>query len=195
MNTFEEIYQRNRWNGINSRSGPGSEMLPTTRLRQFLPWLVKAEGIRSVLDVGCGDNYWMPDMPGYLGIDPSPTAIQRAQAAHPERTYTVGDVRELREPGETFDLVICRDVLQHLSLLSAMNVLKALRDKGRVVLISTYHGTTNRNVPDGGYYEPNLTAPPFGLRQPDLMLLDGWSYHDPELVRDPRKFMGLWLTP
>ena len=82
MNVFEDIYRINAWNGVESKSGPGSGPVATAHVAAAIVELVDELGARSVLDAACGDGYWMPDLPGYTGIDIAPEAIRIAQRRH-----------------------------------------------------------------------------------------------------------------
>lgn len=187
---FSSIYRGNVWNGVETRSGPGSGPVATRRVAEALVWLVAQLGISSVVDAACGEGYWQPDLPGYLGLDVAPEAIERARELHPGREYRQADVAN---GCPRADLVICRDAIQHLSLAEGRRVLEALRSSGSTwLLASTYVGSENRSIATGGYYEPNLEAAPFGLPAAHLLLHDGYSYTDPDALRDPRKMLGLW---
>jgi SAM-dependent methyltransferase len=113
VTVFSDIYRMNAWQGDESLSGPGSGSTATAHLAADIVAMVAELDIRSVLDVACGDGYWMPDLPGYTGIDVAPEAIELARARHPERRYLVGSAATVRLPRA--DLVIFRDALQHLS--------------------------------------------------------------------------------
>lgn len=187
---FDDIYRTNRWNGIESLSGPGSGSAATRDLVSSLVDLVAELGITSVLDIGCGDGFWMPDLPGYRGCDVSVEAITRARARHPERTYTVGI------PYTYADLVIVRDVIQHLSQDDGYRLITHawMAATPGWLLASTFVDGSNIDIETGGAYRPDLTAIPFSLPKPDRLYFDGHYYHDHDTseVRDPGKFMGLW---
>ena len=87
MNVFSRIYRDNAWNGIETRSGPGSHREPTRRVADAIVELVDWLGIRSVTNVGCGEDSWMPDLPGYIGLDVAPEAIEVAQRTTPTAHY------------------------------------------------------------------------------------------------------------
>jgi SAM-dependent methyltransferase len=185
--TFDRIYRDNLWNGEESRSGPGSGDAATQQLRILLPMLVAELGVTSVLDVGCGDGYWMPDLPGYVGVDASIEAVRLARENHPDRQY--GTVM----PMHPFDLVICRDAMQHVPLVHGTGLLRAIGATGSTwLLVTTYIGGANVNIQTGEAYSPDLMAPPFSLGQPDRLIFDGFGYEDGTATRDPRKHLGLW---
>jgi SAM-dependent methyltransferase len=186
--TFDTIYSRNLWNGEESLSGPGSGTSATRNISGIIADVAKLIDAQTVLDVGCGDGFWMPDLPGYLGIDISKTAIELAQKNHPDRLY-----RLLPAELPKADLVICRDMLQHLSLDTCQWLIDQMQKAGRVLLLSTYMGLENFDIENGSFAERDLTAPPFSLGEPSRLYLDGWGYRDPFEVRDHRKFLGLWL--
>lgn len=190
--TFDRIYRGNLWNGAESRSGPGSGDAATARLRRDLVALVDDLGIRRVLDVGCGDGYWFPDVPDYLGVDVSGEAIDRARARHPDRRYRCIDPATMPLPRGA-DLVVLRDVVQHLSLRDGMAVLAAIVGaRPRYLLASSYRGGENVDIRTGEAYAPDLERAPFDLGAPERWLFDGWHYHPTDEVRDPRKYLGLW---
>ncbi len=192
MNVFSEIYRQNAWNGDESLSGPGSGDAATHRIRREIRLLVEELEIQSVLDAACGDGYWMPDLPGYIGIDVAPQAIRRARANHPERAYMSGDIASMRTL-PTCQLVVTRDAMQHLSLADGQRFLDRLVTSGAGwLLASTYRGVDNIDVATGEFYSPNLEAEPFNLGAPERLIFDGYDYQTGTEIRDPFKFLGLW---
>lgn len=194
MSVFSRIYRANAWNGVETRSGPGSGPVPTERVARQLVALVAHLGCASVLDAACGEGLWQPPLPGYVGLDVAPEAIEAARRNHPEREYRVHD---LRTSCPRADLVLCRDALQHLSLADGLATLAAIRSSGSSwLLASTYVGEANRNVRTGGYHMPDLEAAPYSLPPAELLLHDGYDYGVPGVLRDRRKMLGLWrLAP
>lgn len=186
--TFDVIYAGNLWNGDESRSGPGSGTVATRGLLDELRFVAELTAVTSVLDVGCGDGFWMPDLPGYVGFDVSGVALELARERHPEREYTSV------WPARAFDLVIVRDVIQHLSLAEGVALLDRVRGSAKYLLASTYRGGLNIDIPTGGSYSPDLQAEPFGLPDPVYWIFDGHHYHETPEVRDPTKFLGLWVA-
>lgn len=77
---FNEIYQKNLW---GHGSGPGSIPQNTEPYRWYLHNFIRANGIRSVLDVGCGD--WqissLMDWNGidYVGVDVSSVVLNNTK--------------------------------------------------------------------------------------------------------------------
>lgn len=189
--TFEDIYQRNLWRGTESLSGPGSGTPATRTVSAELAALVGELRVRTVLDFGCGDGYWMPDLPGYVGYDPTRRAIARAKLNHPDRRYTN------RMPTRPFDMVIVRDVIQHLPLMAGVWTMTTAADLSRKYLVmSHYVNGNNRDIAEGEAYSPNMTSAPFNMPEPDRLIFDGHHYHDhgTDAVRDAGKFLAVWYA-
>lgn len=185
---FAEIWAQNAWNGTETNAGPGSTLAATRELREQIPRIIADLGVSSVLDAGCADSWWMPELPGYVGVDIIPDAISHASERHPERTYLVADICSDELP--PCEAVICRDAIQHLSLRDGCAALNNFRRSGAKWLIaSTHEGTTNVDVESGGYYQSNLEAEPFWLTDPIEVLSDGvWESG----VRYPHKRLKVW---
>jgi hypothetical protein len=187
---FERIYRANEWNGVSTRSGPGSSVVVTWRVREALVELVRYLRVRTVVDAACGEGLWQPELPGYVGLDVAPSAIEAAQRHHPGRSYRVHD---MRDGCPAADLVICRDAIQHLSLEDGAAVLRSIKASGSSwLLASTYVGSTNLPIDTGGFYSPNLEDAPFWLPPALLLLHDGYDYDEGRWLRDPAKMLGLW---
>jgi len=84
---FTQIYRSNAWLDTESKSGPGSTVSRTRLLRPRLTELVRNLGIRSLLDVPCGDFNWMrlTDLPSveYIGADIVPEIITQILGCTP----------------------------------------------------------------------------------------------------------------
>jgi SAM-dependent methyltransferase len=203
VNPFSTIYRENLWNGVESRSGPGSGSAATAYLHDILDTVLHITDAVTVLDVACGDGFWMPDLPGYLGVDIAPEAIRIAKGRHPDRDYEVWDIRELLRSPETtapYDLVIIRDAIQHMSLADGVDTIAAIRaTQSEWLLASTYIGTENVDIRTGldergqfTFYTPDLQKPPFSMGPPRALFPDGFAYDESGSVRDERKMLGLW---
>jgi ubiquinone/menaquinone biosynthesis C-methylase UbiE len=101
-----------------------------------------AKGAGCVLDDGCGKGEWLDYLKeGTLavGIDIEPTNIDEARALFAKtHQFLVADARYLPFRGNSFDLILCRDVLEHVTdKARALTELARTLQEGGTVLIST----------------------------------------------------------
>ena len=185
MNVFDTIYKGNGWGGTETRSGPGAGSVERRYLAPDVAALVEGMGFESVLDVGCGEGFWTPDLPGYIGIDVSEVALETARKWHPDRDLRLDD----GSPYPTCDLVLVRCVIQHLSFEDGLFLLERVFDSGATWLLCTsYKAGHNVDIKTGAGYWPDMTKPPFSLGDPVGYLLDGRTDNDQS--RFPA--LGLW---
>jgi 2-polyprenyl-3-methyl-5-hydroxy-6-metoxy-1,4-benzoquinol methylase len=104
-------------------------------------------GEGRLLDLGSGDGAlaWRLAEQGAVvtGVDPSPAAIERARAAHPEMSWALpSEDGRLPFPDACFDVVTCVHVLEHVadtqSLMS--EVRRVLASGGLFVAAVPNHG-------------------------------------------------------
>ena len=168
--TFSELYKHGVW-GKNGFSNSGSQIEFTKIYIDFLQKFMKKHHIASVVDVGCGDwqSFRYIDWAGveYFGYDVVKFVIERNQRlfAEPSITFIYADAIETDLPKA--DLLICKDVLQHLSNDKVMKLLTQL-DKFKYCLITNdvYPASLSSNNYDiacGGYRPIDLTVSPFNL--------------------------------
>jgi SAM-dependent methyltransferase len=164
---FNFIYGADLWEG---GSGAGSLPQSTEIYRAFLKDFMTKNGVRSVVDAGCGD--WQSSQLidwndiDYLGIDVSSVALSNTKRfAKDGVRFVEGDARTLDLPEA--DLLIMKDVLQHWSNRDIMAIIPQFR-KFRHCLIT--NGATeevkayvNKDMPAGGYRPVDLSQPPFSI--------------------------------
>lgn len=181
---FDGIYRTNAWGGRESRSGPGAGDIEIRTLAPDIVRVVTELGVRSVLDVGCGECYWTPELPGYIGIDVSQEALSVARQRHPGWDLRLDD----GSPYPRCDLVMTRCVMQHLSMADGMELLGRIRDSGANWLLATsYKQGENVDIKTGWGYWPDLRVAPFDLGEPVMELVDGRTDAIPKDC-----VMGLW---
>jgi 2-polyprenyl-3-methyl-5-hydroxy-6-metoxy-1,4-benzoquinol methylase len=132
-----------------SRRGNLQKYESRNPVQRFLIWyfhrrvweMVKGTGCRNVLDVGCGEGFSIERLlaaDGHLplqGMDYDWAALVRAKESHPEVWFQMGDIRRLPYQGDSFDLVLCLEVLEHLAE-PALALGELRRVSGRYCLIS-----------------------------------------------------------
>lgn len=135
----------------------------------------------SILDVGCGNGVISRHLgkQGFkvLGIDVSAQTIENARAlnAAPNVQFEVLSAEQLVAQGQTFDVVICSEVLEHLQQPAAL--LKVLHQsiKPEGILIVT--------VPNGsGPRELLVTRPVLKMRE-----RNGWAW---KMITKIKRSMG-----
>ena len=178
---FEHIYAGARW-GRNDYgqggSGYGSTLEFTLLYRVFLQQFLAAHEIRSVVDAGCGDWQFSKaiDWTGidYLGVDIVPAIIEANQRRYgaPRVHFARADIVQDELPPA--DLLIVKDVLQHLSNADIKRFLPRLRRYRHVLIVNDVQPDTltapSVDIPTGGYRPIDLTQPPFGLQGDKLMV-------------------------
>ncbi len=116
---FNDVYELKCWNdGWGSGSGSGSRADLTSGYRVFLQEFFKNYKIKSIVDVGCGDWQFskMLDLSGikYIGYDVVSQVIESNKQKYENENIKFvlykGNFDEL----PAADLLICKDVLQHL---------------------------------------------------------------------------------
>ena len=95
----------------------------------------------KVLDVGCGPGFLMLFLSELgveaKGIDFSPASRELAPAEMRDRIL-IGDVSKQHVAERSFELVICREVLEHLTILQARRTIEQLcRASSRFVYATT----------------------------------------------------------
>lgn len=162
---FEKIYRTNSWNGKESRSGPGSDMEATAALREFLPKFMEEMKLSSILDAPCGEANWMPELPGYHGVDIVRKAIEKACRNQPHGMFKIGDMSTVQLP--EVDFIFSRDGMQHLPLATCIRTIQNFRNSSaKFLMASTFVGGKNKDIRAGKYFEPDLQQEPFSLGEP-----------------------------
>lgn len=194
--TFSYIYRHNLWEGSESAAGEGSDVAATRAVRAQLPALLRKWGVRSILDLPCGDSAWLDSVQlgdiSYVGGDIVEDIVvrnRRVRSPVPGSRFEVLDITTDDLPPA--DLLLCRDCLVHLPLHDVLTALGNIARSGCRYLLATTFFRLGRNVDiEPGDWRPlNLQMPPFDLPEPldvivevDLSAVGGL----------PVKALGLW---
>jgi len=169
--TFNGIYSRGDW-AKNSEgkgtSGSGSTLDITREYRAYIEEFIKNHHVRSVVDAGCGDwefssaTNW--NHARYLGVDISTDVIRVVKKKYQKEgvSFKVGDVTESLPSA---DLLLCKDVLQHLPNALVIKFIKNNLKHGKYkwAILTNDPGGNNSDIQVGGYRLIDLRAPPFSV--------------------------------
>jgi hypothetical protein len=170
--TFNRIYAEGTWGrdvtgkGI---SGTGSTLAITREYRAYIEAFIKTHDVTSVVDAGSGDWSFSSAIDwgdaSYLGVDIASDVVAAVRSKYEKGTirFQVGDITDELPAA---DLLISKDVLQHLSNELVHKFIRNNLRKGRFkwVILTNDRGSQNRDIPNGGYRAIDLAAPPFEVR-------------------------------
>lgn len=191
---FSKVYRNNEWWDGESKSGPGSSLTQTRRLREELPLLFKELGVRTLLDAPCGDFYWMKEVAldvQYIGADIVREMIKdnRKKFKGRNRKFIVLDITKDKLP--RVDLIFCRDALVHLSFDEVWLALRNFKRSGSTYLLTTTftEWKASVDITTGNHRPLNLQLPPFNFPPPLRIINEGCTEQD---GRFADKSQGLW---
>lgn len=173
---FSLVFHDRRWESAESASGPGSERgsEPVRHTVEVLDRIIRERQIGSIADMACGDFNWMPMVLAahprlaYVGYDVVPELVRLNRRRYPHLRFETLDVTR-RTPAAA-DLLLCKDLLNHLDEADVRKALRHMAASGsRYLLI-----TSNRDHPNDalsprhphGSRHLNLLAAPYSLPAP-----------------------------
>lgn len=143
---YQKIYNKDYFSGKNSffyKLGYGNfqKFYFDNLFKPLKSYINKMES-KKVLDVGCAYGFMLerfPDSFEKFGVDISEYAIGVAKKRLPSASFTVSNVENILSfQDDTFDIIICNDVLGHLENPTAAleNIKKVLKKDG-ILYINT----------------------------------------------------------
>jgi SAM-dependent methyltransferase len=170
--TFNGIYSRGDWARDaqgKGTSGTGSTLDITREYRAFIEEFITKQHVKSIVDAGCGDwefssaTNW--NGARYLGVDISSDVIEVVKKKYQKDgvSFMVGDVTDSLPPA---DLLLCKDVLQHLPNALIIKFIKNNLKKGKYkwAILTNDRGGNNSDIKAGEYRVIDLSAPPFKVK-------------------------------
>jgi len=188
---------------LESESGFGAYAEYTRVTVSFLEDVIRRHGVRTIVDVACGDWNWMQtvDLEGlgvrsYIGYDVVPQIIARNTRLYGSSIVSFVQASSVVAPLPAADLVIARHFLFNLNIAHALATLERIQASGSALLLATTHPHIRVNVdlpqtreaylgfiaqPQRavwGYRPINLDISPFGLQERGVEHVEEILTHD-----------------
>ena len=183
---FSDIYKNNLWGGKTGEfcSGEGSSLKTNEAYCTYVKDFIAHHQIKRVLDIGCGDfqvscNIAEPHFE-YVGIDVVEPLIERNQRTFGNQHITFKCLDVTVDELPDADLVLIREVLQHLSNQQISAILEKIKnvpyaiiteyqpahDVLRTANLDKPHGMDTRIWDHSGVY---LEHPPFSVSDVEIV--------------------------
>ena len=194
-NIFQLIYEDNVWGNQQSRSGDGSDEPGTEQIRKDLAQLLEQLKIASIVDLPAGDFNWMRlvDLSGidYLGGDIVKELVESNEKKYGRPNVRFRQLDARVDPIPKADLILCRDMLVHLSYSDCFRALAKFQKSESTFLLTTTFAARdpNRDIKTGEWRPLNLQRPPFSFPRPSKLIVEGcneWNGYWAD------KCLGLW---
>jgi SAM-dependent methyltransferase len=207
---FNNIYDNNGFGSLESKSGPGSTLDETHKLRESIKKIIKDKNIKSVVDIPCGDFNWMKEIvfnfESYIGGDIVKKAIDENNERYSNSRIKFIEFDILNDEIPTGDLLIVRDIIGHFPIEDGIKILKnILNSKCKYLLSTTWAKKIdekwfpcekndvhreNEGVDYGRFYPVNLMSKPFDLPSAKIYLEEDVMVDN--FDNGNRKTLALW---
>lgn len=195
---FEFIYKNNLWGSSESKSGVGSQLDSTTQLRSRLPTVLNALGVKTLVDIPCGDFSWLSTVPlhvnRYIGADIVPAIVEqnvlKYRDSHPFAEFRVLDLTSDQLPDG--DALLCRDCLVHVPYALMADALRnIICSRFQYIILTTFVGDdrTNSDIELGNWRPLNYVKSPFSFPPPEQIIMEGCMEEDGAYAD---KALGIW---
>ena len=207
---FSNIYDNYGFGSLESRSGPGSTLDETQKLRESIKKIIKDKNIKSVVDIPCGDFNWMKEIvfnfESYIGGDIVKKAIEENNERYSNSRIKFIEFDIVNDEIPNGDLLIVRDIIGHFPIEDGVKILKnILNSKCKYLLSTTWAKKIgndwfpcekndvhreNEGVDYGRFYPVNLMSNPFNLPNAEIYLEEDVMVDNFE--NGNRKTLALW---
>ena len=167
---FSTIYEQGLWGRDASGrgiSGPGSTLAQGKAFVDYVQSFIDTHEILSIVDIGCGDWVLAQHIDwgdrDYLGVDVVASVIERNQDMHGTDKIRFVQLDGCSEALPAGDLLICKDVLMHLSNANIQHILAQSKKFKYCIFVNDTVGANNRDMTAGGFRPLDLTRAPFNL--------------------------------
>jgi len=191
---FTLLHRLGVYHHPDSFSGPAATLQETAALREALPEIAARWSVTTMLDLPCGDFAWMRHLDlnvDYIGADIVSELVVENQKryASERRRFVVLDAS--RDALPAVDLIMCRDLLIHLSLADCFSVLKNFVYSGSRLLLTSHFESrySNPEIVSGDFRPINLCRAPFNLPQALRVINERSNLGDGEFTD---RSMALW---
>jgi len=181
-NIFNNIYKTDFWSG---KSGPGSDPNNAKVWIDTVNLFIEKQDIYSILDLGCGD--WRLGKilnitnKKYIGVDVSTIIIEEIKHNAKENIVFIADDMETMIFPKV-DLIIIKDVLQHLSNNSVKLIMSKIMNSCNYALICNDIGENeNIDILPGEHRNLDLSKAPFNYELETLTIFNA-GYHKKSIV-------------
>jgi glycosyltransferase involved in cell wall biosynthesis len=172
LEEFSAIYRNNAW---GYGSGVGSLPDNNVEYMELVQSFLEQGRVQSVVDFGCGDWQFsrFMDWKGatYVGFDLVPDLIEANRKAFGRPGVSFEIFNNLDDLPDA-DVLLCKDVFQHLPNDTIREYLAAFKRKARFLLITNDDQPDdglNSNIRAGEWRPVRLDYPPFAERAPILL--------------------------
>lgn len=143
-NAFNEIYRKKMWQQGASLSGLGSEGKWAEDYLAVVGAYLNSVGARSVVDAGCGDfsigSRIAPNVDSYIGLDISSFIVNRNRELYSNvNNVEFHQFDLINDPLPNADVLLVRQVLQHLSNKQIESALQNIEASGIKRILITEH--------------------------------------------------------
>lgn len=164
---FSKIYKESLW---GDGSGAGSKIENVTEYVAVLQEYINKPEVKTVIDIGCGDWQFSKFLDlssvSYLGLDVVESIIE-----YNTNLYSSSNVKFLNCDITTYDipkvdLIICKDILQHLCNKDVYIIVKKIIEFSKFSLVTNDFIPTqvlNKDIKNGDYRPLDLRLNPFYL--------------------------------
>ena len=181
---FTNIYLKNKWGDKDSFSGSGSNFKQTKVILNQLPNLIIKYKIKSILDLPCGDFYWMKEYNfkdlNYIGADIVTELVDKNNKNFAKKNINFINLNLTTDKLPYSDLLFCRDCLVHFSFEDIFKALKNIKRTQFKYFMTTnfYKRGTNKDIPTGSWRTINLCKPPFNFPEPSETIIEDCTEAD-----------------
>jgi len=175
--------------------GAGEGILNAQAIIDFLPGLFKELDVKTFIDCGCGNFFWMNKVGfgevKYTGVDIVNDLIESNKIKYPGVDFRCMNIVDEVVPKN--DLVFARSVFIHLTIKDILKSIKNLKKSGSTYLMTSTSPQVkcNKDTECILLVKRNMTLEPFNWPEPIILLNERPDIKDPKIL--PKvSYMGIW---